>query len=870
MPLQAGTRLGPYEIQSQIGAGGMGEVYRARDTRLDRIVAVKVLAPDLAGNGEFRTRFAHEAKAISALNHPHICGLFDIGREQDTEYLVLEFLEGETLEARIKRGPLPLPQVLRYGIEIADALEAAHRKGVVHRDLKPGNVMLTAGGVKLLDFGLAKYTTRAAGQALSMLATAPGTGTAQGTIIGTLQYMAPEQVQGAPADARTDIFALGMLLYEMATGRRAFEASTQASLIAKILESEPPAVSTLVPLASPALDHVIQNCLAKEPSDRWQAAHDVKLELQWVQTGRSRIEGTPVVPSLLRLKWGLWAVSVAAVALAATVLISGLRRRPALPAPLPMRYDLILPSEMQLDEYDRGAMAPDGQQFVFSAAVQGVHQLVRRDMATAALQVIADTKDAWRPFWSPDSRSIGFLVAPAGELRRVLVTGGSARVLGDLSGMVYEDHGTWSRGTILFGPRHGRILRVAEMGGRPTALDIVPRTAGQKDLSFPEFLPDGQHFLVSVANEPAVYVGSVEGPGLRKLLDDASAAIYAAGHLIYSRGAGLFARPFDAERQEVSGAEVQVATQAESFSVSEGGVIAYRPENVPRSRLTWFDRSGRRTATLGDAGPYEQVVLSPHARHATVVRLDAHRRGDLWDWDLRSGIFTRLTTDPEHDTDPSWSPDERTLAFTSERGGSDAMFLKDSVSGKEEPLVLFGEPVTVDQWTPDGRYVIFRTFGKAVYSVPLGRDRTPRMLVDTPYVEDEVHVSPDGRWVAFNADESGQWEVYVAAFPGFTSKRQISRGGGVQPQWRGDGEELFYLAPDGSIMSVSVNRGSEFMPKPPVRLFTSNIAANSGTPQYGVTADGQRFLALERVSGTPSFTFLLNHLSASSNTGGSH
>src|SRR6187200_2284728 len=263
MALQAGTRLGPYEVLALIGAGGMGEVYRGRDTRLDRKVAVKVLAPGLASDAEFRARFAHEAKAISALNHPHICGLFDIGRDHDTEYLVLELLEGETLAARIERGPLPLAQVLRFGIEIADALQAAHQRGIVHRDLKPANIMLTAAGTKLLDFGLAKHTVGAAGQALSMLATAPGTGTAQGTIIGTLQYMAPEQVQGAPADARTDIFALGTILYEMATGRRAFEATTQASLIAKILETEPLAVSSLAPLAPPALDHTVQGCLAK-------------------------------------------------------------------------------------------------------------------------------------------------------------------------------------------------------------------------------------------------------------------------------------------------------------------------------------------------------------------------------------------------------------------------------------------------------------------------------------------------------------------------------------------------------------------------------------------------------------------------------
>src|SRR4051812_45743141 len=320
MPLQTGTRLGPYEVLSLIGAGGMGEVYQARDTRLDRTVAVKVLASELAADPEFRAGFAHEAKAISALNHPHICGLFDIGREQETDYLVLELLEGETLAARLERGPLPLAQVLRFGIEIADALEAAHSKGIVHRDLKPGNVMLTAGGVKLLDFGLAKHTTGAAGQALSMLATTPGTGTAQGTIIGTLQYMAPEQVQGAPADARTDIFALGTILYEMATGRRAFEAKTQASLIAKILETDVPAVSTLAVVAPPVFDHVVEGCLAKESSDRWQSAHDVKRQLQWIQTKGLGSDVNAAATLLQRHTIWLWCAvaAVAGAALAAT------------------------------------------------------------------------------------------------------------------------------------------------------------------------------------------------------------------------------------------------------------------------------------------------------------------------------------------------------------------------------------------------------------------------------------------------------------------------------------------------------------------------------------------------------------------------
>ena len=413
MPLQAGTRLGPYEIHSLIGAGGMGEVYQARDTRLDRKVALKVLAPELAIDVEFRARFEREAKAISALNHPHICGLYDIGREQDTEYLVLELLEGETLAARIERGPLPLAQVLRFGIEIADALEAAHRHGIVHRDLKPGNIMLTAAGTKLLDFGLAKHTVGAAGQALSMLATAPGTGTAQGTIIGTVQYMAPEQVQGAPADARTDIFALGTILYEMATGRRAFEAKTQASLIAKILETDAPAVSTLVPLAPSTLDHVVQSCLAKAPADRWQAAHDILLELRWIQQYGS--VPTPELPLRgRRREWLAWVAGALGLMIAAMSLLS----RDQTVAPLPSRTEILLPPRLSLQDWTDGpVISPDGRTVVFAGVTEGIRRLHVRALSASVVRPLPGTEGGMGPFWSPDGRTVGFSVGDQNPTR---------------------------------------------------------------------------------------------------------------------------------------------------------------------------------------------------------------------------------------------------------------------------------------------------------------------------------------------------------------------------------------------------------------------------------------------------------------------
>ena len=579
--LATGARLGAFEILRSIGAGGMGEVYQARDTRLDRMVAIKVLAPELAGDPAFRTRFEREAKAISALNHPHICRLYDIGRQGHIEYLVLELVEGETLAARLGRGRLPLSQMLGFGVQIADALEAAHRQGIVHRDLKPGNVMLTPAGTKLLDFGLAKKTMiGAAGQALTEVETGPATATAPGVIIGTLQYMAPEQVQGQPADVRTDIFALGTILHEMATGQRAFEATTQASLIAKILETEPADVSSLVPLTPAALDHVVRGCLAKAPVDRWQTAHDVKMQLQWIQAVSSRGEAAaPSTVSRRRRAWLPWAIAAASTALAATVLL--MWPRPVVTLAPQARVDLMLPPQFRLTDFDVGAISPDGRQFVFSAQVDGKQRhLVLRDMASSELVVIPDTRNAFKPFWSPDGRSVAFIVAHNGQLRRVLVTGGSARILTETGTITFGDHGTWAPGVILFGPRAGRIHRVADTGGTASPLETLPWKPKQGDFMSPRFLPDGRHFMVNSVADPAVYLASVDAPGTRKILDDASSAAYAAGHVFYSRGAGLFARPFDAERLEVSGDEVQVTAQAATFSVSDHGTIVYRAEQI--------------------------------------------------------------------------------------------------------------------------------------------------------------------------------------------------------------------------------------------------------------------------------------------------
>jgi eukaryotic-like serine/threonine-protein kinase len=864
MALPAGARRGPYEIVSLIGAGGMGEVYQARDTRLDRKVAVKVLAPELASDAEFRARFEREAKSISALNHPHICGLFDIGREQDTEYLVLELLEGETLAARLERGPLPLAQVLRFGIEIADALEAAHRKGIIHRDLKPGNIMLTAMGTKLLDFGLAKQTVGAPGQALSMLATAPGTGTAQGTIIGTLQYMAPEQVQGAPADARTDIFALGSILYEMATGRRAFEATTQASLIAKILETDVPAISTHTPLAPAALDHVVQSCLAKDPGERWQTAHDVLVELRWIQQQGAAPTATQT-PRVRPREWAAWAAAGVGVVIAATSLLHPGSKPVVEPR---SRTDILLPPRLSLHDYGDGpVISPDGLTVVMAGVTEGIRRLYARALDGPVVRPLPGTEGAMGPFWSPDGRTIGFSVGD--QLRRVDLGGGAVVTFGEHPGGFLRRATMNRHGVVLFDSWNDDVIRrVGERG--TTAVTRLDASHKERRHETPEFLPDGQHFLFFVGPpRSALYVGSLAEAKVQRVADVATEGRYTAGHLLYARQRTIMARPFDPQLQEFRGPEIPVAdgVVAGLFSVSQNGTVAYRPAESDYTSLVWFDRRGSRLATLGEPAEYRQVVLSPSGGRVAVVRGDPEST-DLWIAESDRGVFSRATRDPGVEADPVWSPDERSLAFTAwgagvaERGGLIGRVVrKNLVSGAEEP-VGSAAGMYLDDWTADGKFLICRGEDEAaVFAVPMpGPGPAVRLLAEDI---DQTQVSVDGRWVAYNSAESGQWEVYIASFPGFSGKQQVSVAGGVQPHWRRDGRELFYMALDGRVMSVAIRTTPRLEIDTPNALFTTNLVPAPGWPEYAVSPDGQRFLVME--SSRQFFTVLQHWLPARAN-----
>jgi eukaryotic-like serine/threonine-protein kinase len=587
-----------------------------------------------------------------------------------------------------------------------------------------------------------------------------------------------------------------------------------------------------------------------------------------------------------------WASSVVGgVIVIAGLLLWRTERLAPTPRAQPMQFEITLPPDIR-HEAGVGAVSPSGEWFAFQASANGHPQLFLRNLASADLIRFSGSENAWStPFWSPDSRSISFFDF-AGRLKVVAVAGGSARVLTDarlllpaneraaaeqLGGVPADDPGglsvggTWHGDVILF-TWWGRLYRFNVSEGSASVLGTHPWKPGEKRFAAPQLLPDGNHFLISVVGDTALYLAALDAPGKKKLLDDAAFGKYADGHLFYTRGGALYARPFDPERL-TAGPEMRIVTDADpSFvSVSDGGTVVYRRRGGSTSRLTWFDRQGAIVGTIGEAAHYNQVVLSPRADRATVALADEHENIDLWNVDLVSGVLSRLTTDPYDDTDPSWAPDEQALAFTSQRGGSRGVFVKDLRTAKEEPLLPSNERTMLDQWTPDGRFIVYRSARKpvgettpwgariSVCAMPLESDRKPRVLLaDVPYIVDEVHVSPDGRWVAFHTDESGRWEVYVATFPEFTSKRQVSIAGGVEPQWRGDGRELFYLGLDGSMMSVILETTPRFKASPPARLFTTNMAADVGVPQYGVTSDAHRFLGLQREPEGTRFVYLLN------------
>jgi len=882
MPLTSGTRLGPYEILSPLGAGGMGEVYKARDSRLDRLVAIKVLPEHVVADHERRERFEREARAVASVNHPHICALYDIGREGPVDFLVMEYLEGRTLADRLSKGALPSDQALRYALQIADALDKAHRQGVVHRDLKPANVVLTKAGAKLLDFGLAKWRGPERGAAFSEVSSLPTEGqslTAEGTILGTLQYMAPEQLEGKEADARTDLFALGALVHEMATGRKAFSGGSQASLIAAILTAEPAPVSALQALTPAALDHVVTKCLAKDPDDRWQTAHDVMLELQWIIEVGSR--SGALDPNLARPKTRerrAWSLAGACFLAALATLAWAYWHRA--PAGVGVARFQIFPPEKTIFSSRPGffSVSPDGRKLAFIADTGGATQLWVRPLDSLAARTLPGTEDAFGPFWSPDSRFIGFFAE--GKLKKVEVTGGPLQTVCDARGF----GGAWSQeGVIVF--ESDRVLyRVSAGGGVATPVTTLDASRQAQYQLLPQFLPDGRRFLFfswsARVEDRGIYAGALDSKDARRLAVGAdSNTVYSpSGHLLFLRGGTLMAQPFDAHRIEMTGEAFPLAEQIDfssfssraAVSTSENGVLAYRSNSTPaETELVWFNRAGTRLGSVGVGVPgrYGNPALSPDEKRMAVDRVDPKTgTRDIWLLHLSRGTSSRFSFDPSFNRQPLWAPDGSHIAFLSNREDQIGLYARPSSgAGQEETLLKSPNNKDVLDWSPDGKFILFLDASPKtnwdLWLLPVEGDGKPVPLLQTPFPEFDGQFSPDGRWIAYASDESGKWEVYVQSFPLSGAKWQISTSGGFEPKWRRDGKELFYLSLEGKITAVDVNAGSsKFEAGAPRGLFpirTTEFGADRN--HYAVSADGQRFLVntLEEGASAP-ITVVLN------------
>jgi len=841
--LAPGERLGPYEIVERVGAGGMGEVWKARDTRLGRDVAIKVCAE------RFSDRFRREARAIAALNHPHICTLYDVG----ADCLVMEYIEGAPIQ-----GPMPLERALKYAAQIADALDAAHRKGIVHRDLKPANILVTKSGVKVLDFGLAKMQTAVAGAETEAASE-------RGAILGTLHYMSPEQVQGKETDARSDIFSFGLVLYEMLTGRRAFEAENSASVIAAILDRDPPNLEEIGPAG---LQRVLRRCLAKDPDERWQSARDLKTALEWTA------EVAPQARPRRRVGAGWLAAGLLAAALAATLIVHP-REKPQAPA-APMRFQIAVGPE---NATSAPSLSPDGRKLAFNAGGRlWVHSLESgesRDL-TAGVDV---------PFWSPDSRFIAYVFG--GKLKKIEATGGPPQTVADFREQYQAGPtGDWGGGAwnqddvIVFSDTLVGLFRVPASGGVPVPVTALDPTRQETSHFGASFLPDGRHFVYTRYSpdlkKSAIYLGSVdakpEQQSSKPLVASSLQVVYApsvepsTGYLVFVRDGALMAQPFDNRRMELKGQAVQlVAEQVRdyggwaAFSAS-AGVLAYRSEGA--WRLRWFDRTGSPLGDVGPAGEYWDPALSPDG-HAVAVSMKTAIQWDIWVFDLVRGTNSRLTFSGGDHSNPSWSPDGRQIAFRFADPREVVHRVLANGAGKEELAAQLDRNAILSQWTADGQYLILTARGSGkpfeIWAAPASGGGKPFPVVTGPFYNGGGRVSPDGKWIAYMGWETGKNEVYVQDFPPKGGKWQISTSGGWRPAWRADGRELFYRERS-KMMSVDVKTNAGRLEAGNPKLLF-DAPRSRPDPVFDVSADGQKFLLVVRneEAGAPQpITVVLN------------
>jgi serine/threonine protein kinase len=871
--LSVGQKLGPYEILSSLGSGGMAEVYRARDTRLGRDVAIKVLPANLSSDSNLKQRLEREAKSVSKLSHPHICTLYDIGYQDEVDFLVMELVEGETLEQRLVRGPLPSEQVAHIAWQIADALAKAHKLGFVHRDLKPSNIMLTKSGAKLMDFGLAKQSGPAPlAQALTEM-TAKLTN--EGMLVGTFQYMAPEQLEGKDADARVDIFALGELIYETATGKPAFTGKSRASLIAAILTADPPPITQLQPLAPPALERVVRKCLAKDPDDRWQSAADLATELKWIAESAS--QATPASSDAIERSTKLNRISWLVAAASLFLLVAGAlawwnssnRKQPAqffhASLPFPAR-DL--------------AMAPNGQTVVIVAYSPQLNNyaLWTYDIGGHRAVPLEGTSGASYPFWSPDSKTIGFFAD--GKLKKIDAGGGPIQILCDAPN---GRGGTWNKeGTIIFAPDALEGLStVSSLGGTPTVLTKPDPSRFESGHRWPVFLPDGKHFFYFAINfglnraMNTIFVGKLDSAEKRLLVHSSANAAYAAPYLLYLRDKTLVAQQLDLNKFELIGEPHTLSDETLYFSQVGRAVFDATPQalleqtgnGIDLSELIWFDRTGRQLTKIGHQGWYDNIQISPNGQKLAADRTDpVDRNTDVWVLDLSRDTTTRLTFDTALDISPIWLGNTR-LLFTSNRSLEFRLYSKNADgAGSEDDISTAGSQQFIAVGSSrDGKFVLVRRTNHLWYlTLP---DRNTRSLITANWVILSAQFSPDGRWVAYASNESGHMEVYVSPFPSVNAKWQVSTNGGSEPRWRRDGKELFFLAPDATLMATPVILGTSFQAGTPVQLF--QLHRRISVPSfdlfsYDVSPDGQRFLVATRIdeSNAVPVSVMLNWTSA--------
>ena len=887
MSLASGTKLGPYEILAPLGAGGMGEVYRAKDTRLDRTVAVKILPSHLSEDPEAKQRFDREARTISSVNHPNICTLHDVGHQDGIDYLVMEYLEGETLADRLLKGPLPVDQVLRYGIDICDGLEKAHRSGVVHRDLKPGNIMLTKGGAKLMDFGLAKAAVASSAPnsvltsgLTATLTTPPGSHplTAQGTVVGTFQYMSPEQVEGKEAESRSDIFALGAVLYEMASGKRAFEGKTAASAMAAVLEREPAPISSLQPSTPLALERLVKNCLAKDPDERWQTAHDVKLQLKQIAEGGSQVSASaPIIPLVPQRKhrsgWAWGVAAVLGVAAAAAMVVAYLANQKQPPI---LRVEINPPEKMQFnlsgDNAGPAMISPDGHYIVFSANRVTGTQLYLRSLDALSFQPLPGTEGGLFPFWSPDSRSIAFFTNE--KLKRIEVGGSAPITICDSS---LGRGGSWNQdGTIIAAMSYNAgISRVPATGGTPTAITGVDNVTYSSH-RWPSFLPDGKHFLYLAINHNApaspdagVFIASLDGKENRLLFHTLSSAIYASGHLLSQHENSLLALPFDPSTGKLTGEPETLSENVQydtslwraNLSASSKGMMLYASGAASGTEtLTWFDRAGKILGTVGEPGAFYDLDLSHDEKKLAVTTANT-ATATIWIHDLETKLKTRLTFSGGVHRNPVWSPDGREIAFTSKQQTEISV---KTVGGSVPDQTLLSSPKPLYQgicdWSRDGRYLLFEQgpgVDEQLWVFPMFGDHKPFPYTRASNQERDGSFSPDGRWVAYMSNETGRPEIFVAPFPWTGAKWQVSNGGGADARWRSDGKELYYFDFFGIAAVEIYGEGSEFKVGGSKQLF--RLSVKSLSREYAPSRDGQRFIAIAPSEGaSQSLTLVQN------------